>query len=286
MGIRTAPKRRTDLYSGAMLRILREPRWIALLIAVPVGVIVCLLLSDWQFNRWEGRKESNSTQERNLSQPTAPIQQVLGNASSVPDSARWRTVSATGEYVPDGQVLVRRRPLNGVNGFWVITPLVTDTGNVLAVNRGWIKAGEQATSTPVVPPPPSEQVSITGRLQPDSGQPATPPDMPKGQAASVNAAELATAIGKPALPGYVDLVSSAPPQAAGLTPIPVPEISEGTHLSYSLQWIAFAIMFIVGLVILIRREVRLRREEASVRSGESATPLGESSKLPQDSAAP
>jgi cytochrome oxidase assembly protein ShyY1 len=55
-------------------------------------------------------------------------------------------------------------------------------------------------------------------------------------------------------PGYVDLVSSDPAQAAGLTPIPLPELSEGPHLSYALQWVLFAGVAVVGFVLLIRRE--------------------------------
>ena len=56
-----------------MLRFLREPRWIALIIAVPVGVVLCLMLSNWQWNRYEGRKDANQVQNANMSQEPTDI---------------------------------------------------------------------------------------------------------------------------------------------------------------------------------------------------------------------
>ena len=60
--------------------------------------------------------------------------------------------------------------------------------------------------------------------------------------------------GAPVYPGYVDLVSSDPAQADGLTPIPLPDLTEGPHLSYAMQWVLFAVVAVVGFVLLVRRE--------------------------------
>ena len=76
-------------------------------------------------------------------------------AASVTDTVTWRQVSATGHYDAAGQVLVRKRPFEGANGFWVATPLVTDSGAVLVVNRGWIAASGGATAVQEVPAPPA-----------------------------------------------------------------------------------------------------------------------------------
>lgn len=266
-----------------MLKVLREPRWIALIVAVPIGVVLCLMLSDWQWNRYEGRKEANVVLGQNIDKPPVQASQLLASATAVDDSTHWRSVEATGTYDVDAQVLVRRKPLSGTNGFWVATPLVTKTGDVLVVNRGWVKAGSNAQVTPSVPAPPTGEVTVIGRVQPSSAEAARPTDMPVGQVQALNVASVGAESGTRILPAYIDLSSSNPPQAPGLVLIPVPQIDEGPHLSYSLQWIAFAILFIVGIFLLLRREVRLRREEAALAAGESATRQGESTKLPQDS---
>jgi cytochrome oxidase assembly protein ShyY1 len=266
-----------------VLRFLREPRWIALIIAVPIGVFLCLQLSDWQWNRYEGRKEANSIQTRNAALPTVSAATAMTPGGTVDAENQWRTVTETGVYDEASQVLVRRKPLGGSMGFWVATPLRATNGDVLVVNRGWVAASAGATSTPDVPPPPVGTVTVTGRIAPDA--PATEAraaDIPTGQVTSLDVEAIADPLGAPVYPGYLELVSSDPPQAAGLTPIPQPEVSEGSHLSYSLQWIVFAIMFIVGLAILIRREIRFRREESELPAEDPTLP-GEPSPLPHDS---
>ena len=41
------------------------------------------------------------------------------------------------------------------NGFWLMTPLQTDAGPLVWVNRGWLPAGVDALSTPTLPEPPA-----------------------------------------------------------------------------------------------------------------------------------
>ena len=277
-----------------MLRFLLQPRWIALIIAVPVGIVLCLVLSDWQWNRYEGRKDANQVQTTNMAQPVTDAAKVMPVGSEISDNNLWRPVSATGRYIPAAEVLVRKRPLDGVMGFWVVTPLLTANKTVVVVNRGWIKADAGATSSPVVPPPPTGEVIVEGRIQGSMPGPTPrPTDLPVGQVSSVDVQSIGTAAGATVLPGYIDLTKSEPAQT-GLTPIPAPEISEGPHLSYSLQWIAFALFFIVGVVLLARREIATNRREKALAAGpgdDRATDhpvgkdaqAGEPPRLPQDS---
>ena len=65
---------------------------------------------------------------------------------------------------------------------------------------------------------------------------------------------LVAGAGASAYPGYIQLESSDPAQAEGLTPIPLPDLTEGPHLSYALQWVFFAIVAVTGFVLLARRE--------------------------------
>ena len=53
---------------------------------------------------------------------------------------------------------------------------------------------------------------------------------------------------------YLVLEAPVPPQL----PIPAgtPELSEGTHLSYAVQWFLFTAVVVVGYPILLRRTIR------------------------------
>jgi surfeit locus 1 family protein len=72
------------------------------------------------------------------------------------------------------------------------------------------------------------------------------------------------------LPVYLQLSEQDPPQVEGLpAPAPLPELSEGPHLGYALQWFAFATIALVGYVVLLRRG---RRPAADGDSPEHEAP--------------
>ena len=51
----------------------------------------------------------------------------------------------------------------------------------------------------------------------------------------------------------VQVISSDPADDPSLTPAPLPDITdEGSHLSYAVQWLIFAICVAVGWVIAVR----------------------------------
>ena len=60
------------------------------------------------------------------------------------------------------------------------------------------------------------------------------------------------------LPAYVQLVSSTPGEvnpegAPELVPLGRPELSEGPHLGYAVQWFTFTTIAVVGYALLLRR---------------------------------
>jgi cytochrome oxidase assembly protein ShyY1 len=231
---------------------LRQPRWLALAFLVVLVVPSFLLLSRWQLSRLDQRRHHNALITSHAHADAVPVDQVMTpGASPVGDSQLWRQVTATGRYDVSRQQLVRKRPLDGENGFWVATPLVTETGSVLVVNRGWMKATGGATATQDAPPPPSGEVTVTGRVRESEAAPPQPGDLPRGQITDLDVGLVAGS--GTTYPGYVDLLSSTPEQS-GLTPIPLPDTDEGPHLSYAVQWVFFAIVAVGGFILLIRRE--------------------------------
>ncbi len=253
-------------------RFLRQPRWLALGFLVLIVVPSFFLLSRWQLSRLDERRATNDLIATNSSAPAVPVEALMtpgADLASVTQADRWRPVRATGRYDQAGQVLVRKRPLEGSNGFWVATPLVTSSGAVLVVNRGWVAASGGAEATPSVPPAPSGVVEVLGRLQPSQEAPIPQPaDLPTGQVSDLAVPLVSNA--EATFPGYVDLVSSTPEQAPGLRQLPLPDLNEGPHLSYAVQWVFFAAVAVSGFVILVRREQEYADQATDMARTESS----------------
>lgn len=244
---------------------MRTRRWIGFT-AVVVGAIVAFgLLSAWQWSRADEHRR-----ERQALQAAAAAAPVDLSAVDLPDGVtsdvEWRAVRVTGRYATDLEVVVRKRPLEATNGFWVMTPLVPDQGPAVWVNRGWLPVGGDALATPSVPPPPSGDVTVVGYLRAfEEADPGDNDGLPSGQVAAPNPLLLPAL---DAVPEYVQLVSSDPEQE-GLTVLPLPDIDEGRNVSYAVQWLLFAGVAVTGWFFFLRREAQEDAALAQAREQEA-----------------
>lgn len=231
-----------------MIALLRTPRWMAFTILVVVVIVGFGLLSRWQWSRAQDKRLQRTALAQALSSAPLGLASALSDGYTAGDE--WRAVVVDGVWQPSAQVLVRRRPLASTNGFWVMTPLLTDSGTTVWVNRGWLPATGAATTAVSAPAPAPGQVSITGYLRSfDDADPQS--GLPAGQ---VTAASLAVLPPRPRpVAAYVQLAT--PPQA-GLTVVPTPQVDEGQNISYAVQWLLFAAVAIGGWYFFLRREAR------------------------------
>lgn len=248
-----------------MYRFLLTRKWLGLALVVLLLVPTFLLLARWQWHRHLSRAAYNTAVSGHQAQPTVPLDSLLtatvlaDPVPPLPQALVWRNVTVSGSYLPIQRQYVRRQTLNMSDGFWVIAPFKADSGAVLAVNRGWVPATGGPTTSPQVPAPPTGHVTITGRLR-SSGWIVgdIPADLPADQTTTLDVARVVPS-GSSGYPAYLELASSTPPDSATLTPIPLPTLDAGPHLGYMLEWIAFAILAVVGYGILARREAQERR---------------------------
>lgn len=232
-----------------MLDLLRQRRWLGFTVFAAAMVLLCVVLANWQWQRYQLRQEQNAQLDAAMAAPAVPIGELLDPTSAsdpvqpLPAGMAWRSAVAVGQFDTAGQVAVRRRPLDGRNGFWIVTPLRTADGVVL-VNRGWVAAdGTDARATPSVADPPAGQVTVTGRLRP--AEPAHEAgEIPPGQAWSVDPRTLAA--GAPRYDTYLDLTEAQPAAAAGLTPLPTPGHRGTNNLIYAVQWLIFGLVALFG----------------------------------------
>ncbi len=250
-----------------MYRFLLRPRWLVLHAVVLVLVPTFLCLARWQFDKHQMRRVDNALIQRNIAVPAVPLQLITQPDNAISREDTWRQVSATGRYDPDHQILVRNRTVAGKPGFLVLTPLVTDTGVAVVVNRGWIPPGPNALTPIAAPAPPTAEVQITGRIRPSEPQsdagPRDDSDLPKGQVARIDIPRIATRLHYFLYGGYLELTDQQPEFRSGspeeskaaLVAMPPPGISAGPYLSYAGQWCLFAIATLAGWLVLVVRKV-------------------------------
>jgi cytochrome oxidase assembly protein ShyY1 len=256
------------LPSTLVYRFLLSRRWLGLLAGALLVAAACLALGDWQLHRLAHRHERNDLIRDNLAQPAVRPERLLRVGAEPPAGDEWRRVRAVGRYDVAHQLLVRLRPFEGAVGFYVLTPLVTDAGPAILVNRGWVPGGQGAASVPRVAAPPSTDVTVTGRLRP-SEDPHTGAAPPRGQVTRIDVPGLAENLPYPVYGGFLELTAQSPPTSRALAApqlLPAPEPSEGPHLAYAVQWALFACLAVGGYVVLARREaadLRAAAEESA-----------------------
>ena len=255
-------------------RFLWKPRWILSHVFVLTLVVVFVILGFWQLRRLDERKTYNALVESRQDLPTTTVQELLPGGPSATadevDAVVYTPVTVTGTYVPDQEVLIRNRTFDGVPGYWVLTPLVTDDGTAVAVNRGWVPFGPTNPDGPWTTfVPPGGRVTVTGMVQASQvrsdGLIGGPRDAEEGRLTTlsrVDIGRLQQQVDEPLYPLAVDLRSQDPVQNGDLPfPVPPPELGEGPHLSYAGQWFIFATLTLIVYPLLMRRVARNKAEE-------------------------
>lgn len=255
----------------AMYRFLLRPRWLAFHLVVIIGIVAMINFAFWQLDRLDQRRLFNAEVTARSELAVAPVEQLVpasddtsgGQVGAVPvDELEWRAASARGVYRPDEQFLVVNRSQNGRAGYNVVTPMTLPDGRILVVNRGFVPLGFDP------PEPPSGEVVVGGVLRPSeqrrTGQLSDPADGVLLEVQRIDLDRLAAQLDGPALPVYLDLRESVPPEEPAYPdPVIRPDLSEGPHLSYAVQWFIFAASVVVGWVLAVRWSVTRRRAAAT-----------------------
>jgi surfeit locus 1 family protein len=235
-------------------------------VAVLVVSAACVRLGIWQLDRLAQRRDFNhhvlaARGMAPLSLPTA--EDLMGQ--------EYRAVRADGTYDFQDQVAVRNQFYNGEYGFHLITPLVFGTeaptgdlgAQAVLVDRGWIPAvgNGSASDWRKYDTPPN--AAVAGLLRFAEAAPsfaglAEPTPAPiDGRTdfwLSIDADQIGKQVGYPLLPVYIQKSpepnSSIPPIAAAA----IPDIGDGPHLGYAMQWFGFAALFMVGYPFYLRKQ--------------------------------
>lgn len=225
-----------------------------------VGVATGLGL--WQLDAWQHHRELAAVDL--TAQEPVPMADVLEVGAPFPGDAVGRPVVVDGTWRPDLTLLVSDRRVDGVDGYWVVTPVAVgpegssdpgpgDDDVLLPVVRGWSPTPDD------LPAPPEGDVETVAWLQPSEGTGAVDDDASDRVVPQMRLADVLRLVDGPMYEAYGIVAGSGPADGdwpvgdaavnAGtdgldaVTPDQVPEISASTglrNLLYAIEWWVFA----------------------------------------------
>lgn len=248
-------------------------RWALFLVVVIVLAWGAVQLGEWQFRRLEQRRDRNAQIERNESLPPAPVADVLKVGTAPAAEQEWRVVEAVGTYAAEDTVIVRYRTNGGEPGVQAVVPLVLADGAAVLVDRGWWPTANRGEVPDDLPDPPSGEVTITGWVRLDATGDST--KVTDQSTRAISSSEIGAALQRDLYGGFVSASSESPEPHAQLTRTELPELNEGPHFFYGLQWWFFGALAVFGFCYLLFDEWRDRKRERQQPGSQAPAEPGE-----------
>ncbi len=257
-----------------MYRFARRPAWLVSHVLVLALIVALASLGFWQLRRLDERQARNELVVARIDDPPVPVAGLLGSDA---DEVQFRRVEVAGTFVGGSSVLVDNRTLDGRPGAWILDPLVLASGESIIVNRGFVPFVDGIEVD--VPAVPVGAQRFEGVVEPDADRfcAAVDRDEPGvvSRYACIDLDQVAADLGLDEVPAFeVRAQVTLPPVDADPgfpTPVPLPELDDGPHLGYAVQWFIFMTIAIVGYPLVLRRVARngdlpdaIDREEATL----------------------
>lgn len=229
---------KTNLKMANRQTVLRWLSWISL---AAIFATACWFLSQWQFSRAAEVQKSNDIVLSNYDMAPVALEELLRPESKWNASIEYRQVQVSGQYLPENFFLIRNRPFAGNPGFLQLAAFKTDSKSIIWVERGWLPTGNAQDSPDFVPDLNTTHRQLTLRLRPS--EPTLDRTAPLGQLPSIDLKTASASIKDLSsyTQAYGRLVTEFPELTSGQA-MPMPELNQGNHLSYAMQWILFALM--------------------------------------------
>ncbi|MDD5370104.1 MAG: SURF1 family protein [Anaerolineaceae bacterium] len=236
---------------------LPKPHLVWVSILVLIAILTFVRLGFWQLDRLAARRVNNAQVKAHSALPVLDLNQA--SLPLRPSDLQYRNAIVKGTFDPAGAVALGSEARNGQVGVHLLVPLVLDGAQqAILVDRGWIPATElnvaawQRYNQPGV-------VTVRGMIL--LPQDSSAANLPTGHARimhvnSVHLSVLSSQVAEPLLPVYLQ---AAPEVGAGAAPyaeLPQIDLSEGPHLSYALQWFAFATILAVGFPVVLYKSLQ------------------------------
>lgn len=255
-------------------------RWSLLVAFVAVLGVVFVNLGEWQLRRLDERQHRNEITVANEKKPVRPFQEIYDRP--ILDADQWQRVEATGEFDAEHQFVVRFRNNSDQPGYEVVTPLHTHQGVTVLVDRGFIAVPKGTKIPSVGPPPPDGTVTLTGHVRRNENGRSSAVTPVDNQMRLINSDSISAVLPYDIVNGYIGLLTVDPPQGEEFETVAMPELSDGPHFWYAVQWFMFTGIGLLGIVVFIRGDIRRRRAEKKAAADDAETGAPEESPSEDD----
>ena len=233
-----------------MYRFLLRPKWIGFHLLCLGAIVGMISLGLWQLRRLDEKQVFNDKVTANTDADVASLGELLDSPSA---DVAYRRVDATGSYLPTPQFEMVNVSQEGLTGRNVVNAFRLDDGSLVLVNRGFVPAGSS------LPAPPSGEVQLLGRMKPGqtarAGQPRDDGSQQLTEIRRVDLGALGQQFDEPVAPVYLELLESTPAEPDSVRSVAFPELGEGPHLSYAIQWFIFSASVAAGWVFALRKSI-------------------------------
>ncbi len=234
-------------------------------VLVALAAALCVRLGIWQLDRLAQRRAYNAQVAARFGAP-----ELLATAlARDTGDARWRRVTGEGTAEYDREVVVAARTRGGSPGVWIVTPLrLPHTDTLLAFVRGWVYSPNGRT-VDLARWRESDTLHVDGRMDAFHTAAAGAPRLSSDTRAfrwldrDTLSAEWNAPVASMLVYQSGDTIGGFE-ATGGVTParFPLPNMNEGPHRSYAVQWFAFATVFVGGYVAVL---VTGRRKRGRIR---------------------
>lgn len=221
---------------------------------VLIVAATCVRLGFWQLHRLGERRARNALAATRLAAPAATLERADDDTAGL----TFRQAVARGSFDSEHSIVWAGRSFQGDPGVYLLTPLLLPGGGALLVNRGWLPSPDAAT-VELAPYRVTGALEVRGIL--------VPFPLPRGAPETVTQRvryRLDRQVAARLLPYSLEpLLLQLTPSTGDRTlprPLPPPELDDGPHLSYAVQWFSFAVIGIVGWIALLLRGGRAGAE--------------------------
>jgi surfeit locus 1 family protein len=234
-----------------------------------LAAAVCVRLGFWQLDRLKQRDALRQAIRARQEMPAVDLsaaRAMLGGGpppagagagdlrASLADTLLYRRAVATGTFDFEHQVVVVGRVVAGLPAVLVVTPLRVEEGLAILVERGWVPSPD-AASVNLLELAEPEVATVGGVLLQPGGR-----NIPSGRdarwplvAPTDDPLRLGDRFPYRLLPWVLRRTEAPGAGTDGLRALAVPQLDRGPHLSYAVQWFAFAAIAVAGSVALFMR---------------------------------
>ena len=224
---------------------------------------VCIRLGFWQLSRLHEKHVLHAAQRAQLSAPPLDVSEALPEV----EPGAGRRVHVRGRWERGLHVLLSGRTHLGAAGVSLVTPVRLISGEAVWVERGWMPAADGRTAHPErFPDSTADMVGVALPLRHSPNPPrwvrlvSDSAEVTLWSARALEADSAAARIGGAMAPWLLHALPGAPESRTSDLVAPMPEPyevpDEAMHLSYALQWFAFAAIVGFGSIAFALRGAR------------------------------